>query len=66
MCIKIAVDSQGEGSRASKNKKNGFRVPVSTSAMTSGHGDVGTCPDQVLEATLTLSQPGGHIMPTLY
>ena len=31
-----------------------------------GHVDVGTCPHQVLAATLTLSQPGGQIMPTLY
>ena len=29
-----------------------------------GHVDVGTCPHQVL--ALTLSQPGGQIMPTLY
>ena len=28
--------------------------------------DVGTCPHQVLAATLTLSQPGGQIKPTLY
>ena len=27
--------------------------------------DVGTCPHQVFAATLTLSQPGGQIMPTL-
>ena len=33
---------------------------------TCGHVDVGTCPHQVLAATLTLSQPGGQIMPTLY
>ena len=31
-----------------------------------GHVDVGMCPHQVLAATLTLSQPGGQIMPTLY
>ena len=33
-----------------------------------GHLDVGTCPLQVLAATLTLSQPGGEgqIIPTLY
>ena len=31
-----------------------------------GRGDVGTCPHQVLAVTLTLSQPGGQIMPTLY
>ena len=33
-----------------------------------GHVDEGTCPHQVLAATLTLSQPGrgGQIMPTLY
>ena len=31
-----------------------------------GGVDVGTCPHQVLAATLTLSQPGGQIMPTLY
>ena len=31
-----------------------------------GHVDVGTYPHQVLAATLTLSQPGGQIMPTLY
>ena len=31
-----------------------------------GHVDVGTCPHQLLAATLTLSQPGGQIMPTLY
>ena len=31
-----------------------------------GYVDVGTCPHQVLAATLTLSQPGGQIMPTLY
>ena len=33
-----------------------------------GHVDVGTCPHQVLSATLTLSQPrgGGQIMPSLY
>ena len=28
--------------------------------------DVGTCPHQVLVATLTLSQPGGKILSTLY
>ena len=28
--------------------------------------DVGTCPLQVLVATVTLSQPEGQIMPTLY
>ena len=33
---------------------------------TCGHVDVGMCPHQVLAATLTLSQPGGQIMPTLY
>ena len=31
-----------------------------------GHMDVGRCPHQVLAATLTLSQPEGQIMPTLY
>ena len=31
-----------------------------------GHVDVGTRPHQVLASTLTLSQPGGQIMPTLY
>ena len=31
-----------------------------------GHVDKGTCPHQFLTATLTLSQPGGQIMPTLY
>ena len=31
-----------------------------------GHVDVGTCPHQVLAATLTLSHPGGQIMPTQY
>ena len=35
-----------------------------------GHVDVGTCPHQVLAATLTLSQPGDgwewQIIPTLY
>ena len=31
-----------------------------------GHVDVRTYPHQVLAATLTLSQPGGQIMPTLY
>ena len=31
-----------------------------------GHVDVGTCPHQILPATLTLSQPGGQIMPTQY
>ena len=31
-----------------------------------GHVDEGTCPHQVLAVTLTLSQPGGQIMPTLY
>ena len=33
-----------------------------------GHMDVGTCPQQVLTANLTLSQPrgGGQIKPTLY
>ena len=31
-----------------------------------GHVGVGTCPHQVLAVTLTLSQPGGPIMPTLY
>ena len=31
-----------------------------------GHVDEGTCPHQVLAATLTLSKPGGQIMPTLY
>ena len=32
------------------------------------HLDVGTCPHQVLTATLTLFQPegGGQIMPTIY
>ena len=30
------------------------------------HVDVGTCPHQVLAVTLTLSQPRGQIMPTLY
>ena len=31
-----------------------------------GHVDVGMCPHQVLAATLTLSHPGGGIMPTLH
>ena len=31
-----------------------------------GHVDVGMCPHQVLAATLTLFQPGGQVMPTLY
>ena len=31
-----------------------------------GHVDVGTCPHQLLAVTLTLSQPRGQIMPTLY
>jgi len=31
-----------------------------------GHVDVGTCPHHVLAHTLTLSQPGGQIVPTLY
>ena len=30
---------------------------------TCGHVDVGTCPHQVLAATLTLSQPGGRLCP---
>ena len=30
------------------------------------HVDVGTCPHQVLVSTLTLSQPGGQTIPTLY
>ena len=33
---------------------------------TYGPVDVGTCPHQVLAGTLTLSQPDGQIMPTLY
>ena len=37
-----------------------------TSRRASGHVDVGTCPHQVLAATLTLSQPGGQIIPTLF
>ena len=31
-----------------------------------GHVDVGTCPHQVLAATLTLSQPGGGGTPYWY
>ena len=31
-----------------------------------GYVDMGTCPHQILAATLTLSQPGEQIMPTIY
>ena len=39
---------------------------LSTLRRACGHVDEGTCPHQVLAATLTLSQPGEQIMPTQY
>ena len=39
----------------------GFQIQITGAPV-----DKGTCPHQVLAATLTLSQPGGQIMPTLY
>ena len=40
-------------------------LQISNSRRACGHVDVWTCPHQVLAATLTLSQPGGQIMPSL-
>ena len=45
---------------------NDTRLQVRKYRRACGHLDVGTCPHQVLAATLTLSQPGGQVMPTQY
>ena len=56
-----------KGNTTSFLDKNYGRVNTdTTSRRASGHVDVGTCPHQVMAATLTLSQLGGQIMPTLY
>ena len=47
--------------------ENAYYVKKYCDSVTTGVPvDVGTCPHQFLAATLTLSQPGGQIMPTLY
>ena len=43
-----------------------FKFFVFLLRRTCGHVNVGTRPHQVLASTLTLSQPGGQIMPTLH
>ena len=48
-----------------KQKIESFNILYVYVRRACGHVDVGTSPHQVLAATLTLSQPGGQIMPTL-
>ena len=55
-----------EISQSDNPKNHWLYTTVSLNRRACGHVDVGTCPHQVLAATLTLSQPGGQIMPTLY